>query len=116
MNDSHVNCVLYMHSITYFKVIDFYYYVDCFKYILILIEFLYPYSYRVVLAANAFTKKNLDDICENLNPSVWCNPHRSMLGFGNYDINVIMQALEMRDCEATWFDKRRQIYPIHFSL
>uniref|UniRef100_A0A1B0GC96 Josephin-2 n=1 Tax=Glossina morsitans morsitans TaxID=37546 RepID=A0A1B0GC96_GLOMM len=56
---------------------------------------------------NSFTKEQLDEICTNLNPSVWLNPHRSMLGLGNYDINVIMQALQLRKCEACWFDKRK---------
>jgi len=29
-----------------------------------------------------------------------------MLGLGNYDVNVLMVALQLRDCEAVWFDKR----------
>lgn len=31
-----------------------------------------------------------------------------MLGLGNYDINVIMAALQIKkNCEAIWFDKRK---------
>lgn len=31
-----------------------------------------------------------------------------MLGLGNYDINVIMAALQAKkECEAVWFDKRK---------
>lgn len=56
---------------------------------------------------NSFTKSQLDSICTTLSPNVWINPHRSMLGIGNYDINVIMKALQMKGCEAVWFDKRR---------
>lgn len=64
------------------------------------------------LARQAFTKEQLDEICTNLNPNVWLNPHRSMLGLGNYDINVIMQALQLRNCEAAWFDKRKWVFVI----
>ncbi|XP_064542560.1 josephin-like protein [Drosophila montana] len=55
----------------------------------------------------SYTKDELDDICSNLSPNVWINPHRSVLGLGNYDINVIMTALQRRNCEAIWFDKRK---------
>ncbi|XP_001604036.1 josephin-2 [Nasonia vitripennis] len=54
-----------------------------------------------------FSKQELDQICYNLSPDVWINPHKSLLGLGNYDINVIMAALQIRGCEAVWFDKRR---------
>lgn len=54
-----------------------------------------------------FTKSELDEICNNLSPDNWINPHKSMLGIGNYDINVIMKALQSKDCEAIWFDKRK---------
>lgn len=56
---------------------------------------------------NSFTKSQLDVICHTLSPNVWINPHKSMLGLGNYDINVIMKALQAKGCEAIWFDKRR---------
>lgn len=55
----------------------------------------------------AFTKRELDEICRSLTPDVWINPHRSILGLGNYDVNVIMTALQRRGCEAFWFDKRK---------
>lgn len=55
----------------------------------------------------SFTKLELDEICHSLSPDVWINPHKSLLGLGNYDINVIMKALQTRDCEAIWFDKRK---------
>ncbi|XP_022218447.2 josephin-like protein [Drosophila obscura] len=54
-----------------------------------------------------YKKEELDNICSNLSPNVWINPHRSILGLGNYDVNVIMTALELRNCEAFWFDKRK---------
>lgn len=63
--------------------------------------------YILFTARQAFTKEQLDEICTNLNPNVWLNPHRSFLGLGNYDVNVIMTALQMQGFEACWFDKRK---------
>jgi len=56
---------------------------------------------------DAFSKSELDEICESLSPDVWINPHKSLLGLGNYDVNVIMAALQRKGCEAVWFDKRK---------
>lgn len=42
-----------------------------------------------------------------LAPQCVVNPHRSMLGTGNYDVNVIMAALQSRELAAVWWDKRR---------
>jgi len=57
----------------------------------------------------AFTKPLLDELCCNLTPGTWMNPHRSLFGLGNYDINVIIAALQLHSCEVTWWDKRRQL-------
>ncbi|EDV44488.1 uncharacterized protein Dana_GF20386 [Drosophila ananassae] len=54
-----------------------------------------------------FTKADLDHYCYELTPRSWLNPHRSWIGWGNYDVNVIMYALNQRRCEAVWFDRRR---------
>ncbi|VEN37573.1 unnamed protein product [Callosobruchus maculatus] len=58
-------------------------------------------------ARDAFTKEELDYICHSLSPDNWINPHKSVLGLGNYDINVIMKVLQSRGYEAIWFDKRK---------
>lgn len=43
-----------------------------------------------------------------LSPSTLVTPHKkNMLGNGNYDVNVIMAALQTRGFEAVWWDKRR---------
>lgn len=55
----------------------------------------------------AFSKNELDSICYNLSPENWINPHKSVLGLGNYDVNVIMRALQIRNYEMIWFDKRK---------
>lgn len=57
---------------------------------------------------NAFTKQELDAICKELAPDARIfNPHRSVLGFGCYDINVIISALAKRNYDVLWFDKRK---------
>lgn len=55
----------------------------------------------------AFAKSELDNICYALSPDNWFNPHKSLLGTGNYDINVIMAALVSKGCGVVWFDKRK---------
>ncbi|XP_071251144.1 josephin-2 isoform X1 [Salvelinus alpinus] len=60
-----------------------------------------------VLQEQVFTKEMADDICKRLTPQCVVNPHRSMLGTGNYDVNVIMAALQSRELAAVWWDKRR---------
>ncbi|XP_005092919.1 josephin-2 [Aplysia californica] len=57
----------------------------------------------------AFTQKDLDDICNRLSPGTFINPHRSMLGRGNYDVNVLMAALQQKGLETVWFDKRKDV-------
>uniref|UniRef100_A0A8C4QFN9 Josephin-2 n=1 Tax=Eptatretus burgeri TaxID=7764 RepID=A0A8C4QFN9_EPTBU len=70
---------------------------------------------NVLQDANAFTKEVLDEICQRLSPDSVLNPHRSLLGTGNYDVNVIMAALQTKGCEAVWWDKRRDVDGIAFG-
>ncbi|KAK6638351.1 hypothetical protein RUM44_008780 [Polyplax serrata] len=62
-----------------------------------------------------YDKKELDGICETLAPNSWFNPHKSVLGLGNYDINVILIALQSRGYEGIWFDKRKDPQTINLS-
>ncbi|CAA2977237.1 josephin-2 isoform X2, partial [Olea europaea subsp. europaea] len=56
----------------------------------------------------AFTKQDLDAICKELAPDARIfNPHKSMLGLGCYDVNVIIAALGKKGLEVKWFDKRK---------
>ncbi|XP_067045201.1 josephin-1-like [Acropora muricata] len=55
---------------------------------------------------DAYSKADLDAISYNLSPDTLVNPHKNALGLGNYDVNVIMAALQLRDYETVWFDKR----------
>ncbi|XP_060777669.1 josephin-2 isoform X2 [Neoarius graeffei] len=62
-----------------------------------------------VLQERVFTREAADDICKRLAPQCVVNPHRSVLGTGNYDVNVIMAALQSRELAAVWWDKRRSV-------
>ncbi|XP_030568695.1 josephin-like protein [Drosophila novamexicana] len=64
---------------------------------------------------NLFSKQQLDDYCYALTPRVWLNPHRSWLGWGNYDINVIMYAVQQLNCETIWFDRRRDPHCLNLA-
>lgn len=59
-------------------------------------------------SSKAFTKQDLDTICKELAPDARIiNPHRSILGLGCYDVNVIIAALGKKGCDVIWFDKRK---------
>ncbi|XP_033630009.1 josephin-2-like [Asterias rubens] len=64
----------------------------------------------------AFSKQLLDELCQNLSPGSVLNPHKSMLGLGNYDVNVIMAALQHKECEAVWWDKRRCLAELRLDV
>ena len=55
---------------------------------------------------NAYSKEDLDAISYQLSPDSLVNPHKNMLGLGNYDVNVMMVALQLKNYEVVWFDKR----------
>ncbi|XP_069738842.1 josephin-2 [Phaenicophaeus curvirostris] len=62
-----------------------------------------------LLQRPCFTQEAADDICKRLAPDARINPHRSLLGTGNYDVNVILAALQSLDLAALWWDKRRSL-------
>ncbi|KAM9831637.1 josephin-1 [Neosynchiropus ocellatus] len=65
---------------------------------------------------SAFSRDTLQEIYQRLSPSTLVTPHKkSMLGNGNYDVNVIMAALQTRGFEAVWWDKRRDVGSIQLS-
>lgn len=76
-----------------------------------------------LLQSPACTKGDFDAACEQLlAPSqlqqssyyymYWLtnNPHRSVFGIGNYDVNVIMMVLEQKfGLQVTWHDSRKEL-------
>ncbi|NP_001089918.1 Josephin domain containing 1 L homeolog [Xenopus laevis] len=64
----------------------------------------------------AFTRETLQEIFQRLSPNTLVTPHKkNMLGNGNYDVNVIMAALQTKGYEAVWWDKRRDVNLISLS-
>ena len=72
-----------------------------------------------------FTETDLDVICKQLSRQrpenssftrrfLGLNPHKSFFG-GNYDVNVILTALEKLDMTAIWWDKRKPIESINYE-
>ncbi|XP_066127539.1 josephin-2 [Saccopteryx bilineata] len=62
-----------------------------------------------VLQQQLFSQEAADEICKRLAPDSRLNPHRSLLGTGNYDVNVIMAALQGLGLAAVWWDRRRPL-------
>lgn len=56
-----------------------------------------------------FTRRHADEICKRLSPGSRFPHHRSLLGTGNYDVNVLMAALQGLGLAALWWDKRRSL-------
>nr|XP_041568903.1 josephin-2 [Taeniopygia guttata] len=55
------------------------------------------------------SQASADRICRRLSPHARPNPHRSLLGTGDYDVNVVMAALGSLGLAALWWDKRRPL-------
>ena len=63
-----------------------------------------------VLQEPKYTKSDFDTVCLELAPDQhWLNPHRSMLGIGNYDVNVLMVLLERAKMQVQWQDGRKEL-------
>lgn len=64
-----------------------------------------------VLQRDAVTKADLNKICEELAPdcSPLMNPHRNILGLGNFDANALIVALQQTGHDIVWFDKRTSL-------
>uniref|UniRef100_A0A8C9L437 ubiquitinyl hydrolase 1 n=1 Tax=Panthera tigris altaica TaxID=74533 RepID=A0A8C9L437_PANTA len=60
-----------------------------------------------VLQQQLFSQEAADEICKRLAPDSRLNPHRSLRGTGNYDVNVIMAALQGLGLATVWWDRRR---------
>uniref|UniRef100_UPI00398E4F67 josephin-2-like n=1 Tax=Pristiophorus japonicus TaxID=55135 RepID=UPI00398E4F67 len=62
-----------------------------------------------LLQRPVFGRRELDSLCRRLSPDSMINPHRSLLGTGNYDVNILMAALDTQGFAAIWWDKRRDL-------
>jgi josephin len=61
-----------------------------------------------LLGGPILTKDSLDEIAMRLAPTSgwWNNPHKSIFGLGNYDVNVLMIALKDQEYETQYLDTR----------
>ncbi|GCB83781.1 hypothetical protein scyTo_0024460 [Scyliorhinus torazame] len=62
-----------------------------------------------------FTQQQLDGLSGQLAPDSLVNPHRSLFGTGNYDVNVLMAALLTQGLAAIWWDKRKSLSSLVLS-
>eukprot|EP01084_Bolivina_argentea_P176373 305241_1 len=65
------------------------------------------HSLNALLQKKQFTVKNMNKICKELAPNKLINPHKAVLGTGNYDANVLMMALGKINIDVEWFDARK---------
>lgn len=63
-----------------------------------------------------FEQHELDQICESLDERRWFNAHRSWIGMGNYDANILLIALQARGLVGRWFDKRMPVSRMNHAL
>lgn len=57
-----------------------------------------------------FSTTDLNNICEELSNQL-INPHKSIFG-GDYDINVLIRALQIYDYELRWLKKTEKLYEV----
>jgi josephin len=66
-----------------------------------------------LLQRKEYTKADFDVVCVSLSEdnTSWVNPHRSLLGIGDYDVNVVMLMLERHYSQKiTWWDGRKELH------
>jgi josephin len=66
------------------------------------------------------TKENFDSWCESIHDEevkqglatrslFGVNPHKSVFGVGNFDVNVLVKAFEQSGCQMEWTDRRKPL-------
>ncbi|BHF70678.1 Josephin-1 [Sparganum proliferum] len=51
----------------------------------------------------------MDEICSRLTPTWFANPHRNIFGLGNFDVNVLILALQDHDYDVVWFNRQKSM-------
>lgn len=99
------------------------------------LQYCLKHALNNLLQRPAFTIESLNDICKkqvysfiitsfyffgnfSLDNTSFLNPHRSILGLGNYDVNVLMVAMssEEKDLSIIWFDSRMYGINIRYNF
>ena len=76
---------------------------------------MYNHFLDLTIPGPIVSKAQLDAIAATLAPDAgwWNNPHKSMFGVGNYDVNVLMVALQEHGYETRYLDTREPSHWIH---
>jgi hypothetical protein len=59
-----------------------------------------------LLQKERFRKSDFDETCQKLSPRIIFNPHRSIFGIGDYDVNVVTMLLQEEGLTVSWHDRR----------
>ena len=59
-----------------------------------------------LLGEPAFSAQDFERFATELTPGNWWNPHKAVLGLGNYDVNVLEYALLKQRVGIRWHDNR----------
>ncbi|KAM9983937.1 hypothetical protein ACTFIY_000668 [Dictyostelium cf. discoideum] len=63
-----------------------------------------------------FSQKDMNDIAYEIDiTNRFINPHKSVLGLGDYDANVLVKALTSNGYDIQWFDKREKIEDLNLD-
>lgn len=63
------------------------------------------HSVNHLLGGNIYSKDIMNNICYQLSNDL-INPHKHIFG-GDYDVNVLMAALQTKGLTTHWFDRRK---------
>lgn len=74
------------------------------------------HSLNNLYQGKVFDVKAVNQICQELSPSSWINPHKSVIGVGNYDVNVLMSAVGKRGHVIKWHDRRKPFSNVRYDL
>jgi len=70
-----------------------------------------------LLQTRVYTPDSFNNIATTLTPrsQSFINPHKSILGLGDYDVNVITTAITSQGYDVVWFDKRKPVSSINMK-
>lgn len=64
------------------------------------------FSVNHLLGGKVYSKTDFNNICYSLSDDT-INPHKHLFG-GDYDVNVLIIALQQQGYEVKWFDRRKE--------
>lgn len=70
------------------------------------------HAVNALLHAPVYSPRDFERLADDLLTAPrppWAHPHRSVLGLGNYDLNVLMSALHRRGLDVSWLPQTRSV-------